>query len=118
MPSWRFEPCRDGRYFFMDVAKEGIALYEADDRQLHVPNARQCFIGLCIEHMEDGTDEQSMAGLFPVITLLEATFGIDQHVGNILDVAYLQDTAAHFEQRVVGSGLKIGGVEQQRPAET
>jgi len=29
-----------GRYFFMDVAKEGIALYEADDRQLHVPKPK------------------------------------------------------------------------------
>ena len=29
-----------GRYFFMDVAKDGIALYEADDRQLHVPKPR------------------------------------------------------------------------------
>tara|TARA_R110000787_G_scaffold227800_2_gene335465 strand:+ start:36621 stop:37583 length:963 start_codon:yes stop_codon:yes gene_type:complete len=29
-----------GRYFFMDVAKEGIGLYEADDRQLHVPKPK------------------------------------------------------------------------------
>jgi uncharacterized protein len=29
-----------GRYFFMDVAKDGIALYEADDRQLHTPKLK------------------------------------------------------------------------------
>lgn len=29
-----------GRYFFMDVAKDGIALYQADDRQLHVPKPK------------------------------------------------------------------------------
>ena len=29
-----------GRYFFMDVAKDGIALYEADGRQLHVPKPK------------------------------------------------------------------------------
>ncbi len=29
-----------GRYFFMDIAKEGIALYEADERQLHVPKPK------------------------------------------------------------------------------
>jgi predicted nucleotidyltransferase/HEPN domain-containing protein len=29
-----------GRYFFMDVAKDGIALYEADNRQLHVPKPK------------------------------------------------------------------------------
>ena len=29
-----------GRYFFMDAAKDGIALYEADDRVLHVPKPK------------------------------------------------------------------------------
>lgn len=29
-----------GRYFFMDVAKDGIALYEADDRVLHTPKPK------------------------------------------------------------------------------
>ena len=29
-----------GRYFFMDVAQDGIALYEADDRVLHKPKPK------------------------------------------------------------------------------
>lgn len=29
-----------GRYFFMDVAKDGVALYEADERQLHTPKPK------------------------------------------------------------------------------
>lgn len=29
-----------GRYFFMDVAKDGIALYEADDTDLHKPKPK------------------------------------------------------------------------------
>lgn len=29
-----------GRYFFIDVAKDGIALYEADDRELHTPKPK------------------------------------------------------------------------------
>jgi predicted nucleotidyltransferase/HEPN domain-containing protein len=29
-----------GRYFFMDVAQDGIALYEADDRELHKPKPK------------------------------------------------------------------------------
>ena len=29
-----------GRYFFMEVAKDGIALYEADERQLHTPKPK------------------------------------------------------------------------------
>src|SRR3546814_12786072 len=29
-----------GRYFFMDVAKDGIALYEFDDKELHKPKPK------------------------------------------------------------------------------
>lgn len=29
-----------GRYFFMDIAKDGVALYEADDRVLHKPRPK------------------------------------------------------------------------------
>ncbi|HRE35647.1 MAG TPA: nucleotidyltransferase, partial [Sphingopyxis terrae] len=29
-----------GRYFFMDVARDGIALYEADDKELHQPKPK------------------------------------------------------------------------------
>jgi len=29
-----------GRYFFMDVAKDGIALYQADDSELHTPKPK------------------------------------------------------------------------------
>lgn len=29
-----------GRYFFMDVAKDGVALYEADDTELHEPKPK------------------------------------------------------------------------------
>ncbi|MGI9362359.1 MAG: HEPN domain-containing protein [Parasphingorhabdus sp.] len=44
-----------GRYFFMDVAKDGIALYEADDRQLHVPKPKtsEQALGMAKEYFED-----------------------------------------------------------------
>lgn len=29
-----------GRYFFMDIAKDGIALYQSDDRELHTPQPK------------------------------------------------------------------------------
>jgi predicted nucleotidyltransferase len=29
-----------GRYFFMDVARDGIAIYQADDRELHEPKPK------------------------------------------------------------------------------
>ncbi len=41
-----------GRYFFMDVAKDGIALYEADDTELHTPKPKtsQQALTLAIEY--------------------------------------------------------------------
>jgi len=44
-----------GRYFFMDVAKDGIALYEADDRQLHVPKPKtpEQALAMAKEYFED-----------------------------------------------------------------
>ena len=34
-----------GRYFFMDVAKEGIALYQSDDTELHTAEAEDAGAG-------------------------------------------------------------------------
>ncbi len=44
-----------GRYFFMDVAKDGIALYEADDRQLHVPKPKtpEQALAMATEYFEE-----------------------------------------------------------------
>jgi uncharacterized protein len=44
-----------GRYFFMDVANEGIALYEADDRQLHTPKPKtpQQALAMAKEYFEE-----------------------------------------------------------------
>jgi predicted nucleotidyltransferase/HEPN domain-containing protein len=44
-----------GRYFFMDVAKEGIALYEADDRALHTPKPKtpEQALKMAKEYFED-----------------------------------------------------------------
>ena len=44
-----------GRYFFMDVAKDGIALYEADDRQLHTPKPKtpEQALAMATEYFEE-----------------------------------------------------------------
>jgi hypothetical protein len=68
--------------------------------------------------VQDRADEQRMAGLFPMVPLLQGTFGIDQHVGDILDVAHLPLAAAHLQQRVVGGALRIGRIEDQHAAES
>lgn len=76
-----------GRYFFMDVAKDGIALYEFDEKELHTPKPK--------------TDEQALAMAkeyfnewFPsAIKRFEiAKFGTEQ--------GYLKDAAFDTHQAV------------------
>ena len=44
-----------GRYFFMDVAKDGIALYEFDDKELHTPKPKtpQQALDMAREYFEE-----------------------------------------------------------------
>ncbi|MCY1374689.1 hypothetical protein D9M69_620490 [compost metagenome] len=63
--------------------------------------------------MQDGADQQSMAGFLPVVTPLERAFRVDQDVGDILDIAHLMVATTHFQQRVVARRCHIRGVEQQ-----
>jgi uncharacterized protein len=44
-----------GRYFFMDVARDGIALYEADDKELHQPKPKtpQQALAMAREYFEE-----------------------------------------------------------------
>src|SRR3546814_1129560 len=51
-----------------------------------------------VEHVEDCAHQQRMTGLFPMIALLEASFGIDQHIGDILHVAHLPFALTDFER--------------------
>ncbi len=67
--------------------------------------------------MQNGPDEQRMAGLLPVVAPFKRAFGIDQHIGDVLHVAHLVDAASHFHQRVVGCRCLIGRIKQKRAAE-
>ena len=66
--------------------------------------------------MQDRTDQQGVTGLLPMAALFEAALGIDQDVGDVLDVADFPLAAPHFEQRIVGGGPRVGRVEQQDAA--
>lgn len=76
-----------GRYFFMDVAKEGIALYEADDRQLHVPKPKthEQALAMAKEYFDEWFP--SAAGM-----LETAQFSLKQ--GRLKDAAFLTHQAA------------------------
>jgi hypothetical protein len=56
---------------------------------------------LGVEDVQDRADQQRMAGLLPVVAPLERTFGINQDVGDVLDVADLILAATNLEQRIV-----------------
>src|SRR5690554_4526992 len=71
-----------GRYFFMDVAKDGIALYEADDRQLHVPKPKTAEQALAMakEYFEDW---------YPSAMRAHVNFGDDLKRGWNKDAAFI-----------------------------
>ena len=79
-------------------------------------DAGEGLIRLGVEDMQDGADQQRVAGLLPMVAALKRAFRIDQHVGDILDVADFPFAAANLEQRIVGGGRRVGRVEQQHAA--
>ena len=81
-------------------------------------DAGQRLLLLGVEDMEDGADQQRVAGLLPMAAAFKRAFGIDQDVGDVLDVADLVRAFAHFEQRVVAGTARIGRIEQQAVRET
>ena len=82
-----------------------------------VGDAGERLVRLGVEHMQDRADQERMAGLLPMIAPLERAFGIDQDVGDVLDVAHLAFAAADLEQRIVGGDSRVGRIEQQHAAE-
>ena len=71
------------------------------------------FVLLGVQDMEDRADQQRVAGLLPMTAAFERAFGVDQDIGDVLDVAYFVGATADFEQRVVSCRPGVGGIEQQ-----
>ena len=64
-------------------------------------DAGQRLFFLGVEDMQDGADQQRVAGLLPMDSPFQRAFRIDQDVGDVLDIADLVRPLAHFQQRVV-----------------
>ena len=73
-------------------------------------------VGLGVENVQDGADQQRVAGLLPVIAPLKGTLRIDQDVGDVLDVAHLVRSFAHLQERVVAGRPGVRRIEQQASA--
>lgn len=76
-----------GRVFFMEVAKDGVALYEADDRELHTPKPKtpEQALAAAREYFEEGFPSAMKRYEF-------AKFGIGR--------GYLKDAAFDMHQTV------------------
>ena len=72
-------------------------------------------LSLGIEDVQDGADQQRVAGLLPVVPLFERPFGIDQDVGDVLNVADFPFAAADLEQRIVGGRPALVGSNSSTP---
>ena len=82
-----------------------------------VGDAGQRLVRLGVEDVQDRADKQRVARLLPVVAALQRAFGVDQDVGDVLDVADLAIAAAHLQQRIVGVRVRAGRIELQHPAE-
>jgi predicted nucleotidyltransferase/HEPN domain-containing protein len=76
-----------GRFFFMDVAKDGIALYESDDTELHQPRPKTPADALAMarEYYEEW---------FPAAAGMLSTAQFSQQEGRLRDAAFLMHQAA------------------------
>ena len=77
-----------------------------------VGDARQGLVLLRIEDVQDRADQQRMAGLFPMVALVQAPFGIDQNIRDVLHVADFPFSLPHLQQRIVCGRSGIGRIEQ------
>ena len=82
-----------------------------------IGDAGERLVRLGVEHVQDGADQQRMAGLLPVVAPLQRALGIDQDVGDVLDVADLPLATTDLQQRIVGGAGGVGRIEQQNAAE-
>ena len=81
-----------------------------------IRDACERLVSLGVEDVQDRADQERMAGLLPMVPPLERAFGIDQDVGDVLDVAHLAVAAPDLEQRIVGGGFGlVGSNSRTRP---
>jgi hypothetical protein len=60
------------------------------------------FVRLGVENMENRADEERMAGLLPMIAALQRAFGVDEDIGDVLDIADFPFAAPDLQQGIVG----------------
>ncbi|MCY1169727.1 hypothetical protein D9M73_97760 [compost metagenome] len=82
-----------------------------------IGDAGERLVGFGVKDMQDRADQKRMAGLLPMVPAFQCPFGINQHVGDVLDISDFKLTAPDLEQRIVSAALRIGRIEQDHAAE-
>jgi hypothetical protein len=60
-------------------------------------HTRKRLVRFGIEDVENGADQQGMAGFLPMVPTFKRSFRIDQNIGDVLDVAHLPFPASYFQ---------------------
>jgi hypothetical protein len=76
-------------------------------------DASKGLVLLGIKDVNDRADQQRMARLLPMIAAVERAFGIDEDVGDVLDVADLVRAAPYLDQRIVARRAGVGRIKQE-----
>jgi len=76
-------------------------------------DASESFGLLGVKDVKDHANEQRVAGFFPMGAAFKRALGVDQNVGDILDVPHFRGTLAHLKKWIVPGAPPVGRVEQQ-----
>jgi hypothetical protein len=112
-----------GRYFFMDVAKDGIALYQSDDSELHQPKPKtpsrrwrwrgvfrewfrqQCAVHVRSRHGSRRFKRRSLRST-STRTLPLRSAGLHFYTPHVHNLAFLRTQAERIDRRLVTSGRR------------
>ena len=80
-------------------------------------DTRKRLVLLCIQHMENRTDQECVAGFGPMIATIIRTLWVNQDVRDVLHITNLMRTQPNFQQRIVPGGAGTRGIEIDGSAE-
>src|SRR3546814_14436165 len=80
-------------------------------------DTRARLLFLRIEDMKYCADQERVGRFFPVVATLQSSFGVDQNIGDILNVANLVRAAPNLQQRIISGRSDVGRIEKQRVRE-
>src|SRR3546814_1810608 len=101
-----------------DVCSSDLAPKSGHERPLWIGqesrDARQRLFLLGVKDMKDCADQKGVRRFFPVVPTFQRPFGIDQNVGDVLNVADLVVAAPNLQQRIISGRSDVGDRKSTR----